>query len=89
MGTESFRLFRIIIIVLFYSILADDNYYYHHHLNANRRRITLSGLFTDSHYPSIHFALEQVNSRTISLSHTHPELQLNETEGIIRVNYPK
>jgi hypothetical protein len=83
MGTESFRLFLvIIIIVLFYSVLAD--YYYHHHLNANRRRIILSSLFTDSHYPSIDFALEQVNSQL--LSETNQEFYLNETEGIIHVN---
>jgi len=81
MGTESFRLF-LIIIVLFYSVLAD--YSYHHHLNANRRRIILSSLFTDSHYPSIDFALEQVNSEL--LSETNQEFYLNETEGIIHVN---
>jgi hypothetical protein len=83
MGSESFRLFLFIIIVLFYSILADD---YHHHLNANRRRITLSGLFTHSYYPSIHFALEQVNSQLL-LSERNLELHLNETEGIIHVNH--
>jgi hypothetical protein len=81
MGTESFRLF-LIIIVLFYSVLAD--YSYHYHLNANRRRIILSSLFTDSHYPSIDFALEQVNSQL--LFETNQEFYLNETEGIIHVN---
>jgi uncharacterized FlaG/YvyC family protein len=85
MGTKSFRLF--IIIVLFYSILADYYYHHHHHnLNANRQRITLSGLFTHSHYPSIQFALEQVNSDLSSLQ-TNIEFHLNKTEGIIHVNY--
>jgi hypothetical protein len=71
MGTESFRLF--FITILFYSILAD--YYY-----ANRQCINLSGLYTHSYYPSIQFALEQVNSQT------NIEFYLNETEGIIDVN---
>jgi len=85
MGTESFRLFLAItiIIVLFYSIIAD-----YHHLNANRQRITLSGLYAHSHYPSIYFALEQVNSQLL-LSQTNLELYLNETEGIIHVNYSR
>jgi hypothetical protein len=82
MGTESFRLF-FVIIVLFYSVLAD-----YHHLNANRRRITLSGLYTHSHYRSIYFALEQVNSQLL-LSQTNLEFYLNETEGIIHVNYSR
>ena len=81
MGTKPFRLFLFIIIGLFCSIYAD---YSHHHLNANRQRITLSGLFTHSHYPSIHFALEQVNSELLS-SRTNLEFALNKTEGIIHV----
>jgi hypothetical protein len=90
MGTEPFRLFLIIIIVLLYSVLADYYYYHHHHhhLNANRQRITLSGLYTHSHYPSIHFALEQVNSQLL-LSQTNLEFSLNETEGIINVNFSR
>lgn len=82
MGTESFRLFLFLFIVLIYSVIAD--YYYYHHQNANRQRITLNGLFTHSHYPSIHFALEQVNSQL--LSPINLEFHLNETEGSIQVN---
>ncbi|CAF4188269.1 unnamed protein product, partial [Rotaria sp. Silwood2] len=79
MGTESFRLFFVLIIVLLYSALAD--YYYHHHVNANRQRIILNGLFTHSQYPSIHFAVEQVNSQL--LSQINLEFYLNETKGFI------
>jgi hypothetical protein len=82
MGTKSFRLF-LIIHILFYSILAD-----YHHLNANRQRITLSGLYTHSHYSSIYFALEQINSQLL-LSQTNFEFYLNETEGIIHVKFFK
>jgi hypothetical protein len=89
MGTEPFRLFLLLIIVLLYSVLADYYYYHHHHhLNANRQRITLSGLYTHSHYPSIHFALEQVNSQLL-LSQKNLEFYLNETEGIINVNFSR
>ncbi|CAF4744254.1 unnamed protein product, partial [Rotaria magnacalcarata] len=77
MGTESFRLFLVLIFVLVYSVLA-NNYYDHHHLNANRQHITLNGLFTNSYYPSIHFALEQVNAQL--LSPINLEFHLNETE---------
>ncbi|CAF3496543.1 unnamed protein product [Rotaria sp. Silwood1] len=80
MGTESYRLFFVLIIVLCYSALA-DYYYHHHHVNANRQRIILNGLFTHTHYPSIHFALEQVNSQL--LSQINLEFYLNETEGFI------
>ncbi|CAF1073773.1 unnamed protein product [Rotaria sordida] len=79
MGTESFRLFFVLIIILFYSVL--PNYYNHHHVNINRQRIILNGLFTHLHYPSIHFALEQVNSQL--LSQINLEFYLNETEGFI------
>lgn len=78
MGTESFRLF---LMMFFYSIFAD-----YHHLNANRQRITLSGLYTHSHYPSIHFALDQVNSHLL-LSQTNLQFNLNKTEEIIHVNF--
>ncbi|CAF2218499.1 unnamed protein product [Rotaria magnacalcarata] len=81
MGTESFRLFLVLIFVLVYSVLA-NNYYDHHHLNANRQHITLNGLFTNSYYPSIHFALEQVNAQL--LSPINLEFHLNETEGTIK-----
>ncbi|CAF4308968.1 unnamed protein product, partial [Rotaria magnacalcarata] len=44
--------------------------------------ITLNGLFTNSYYPSIHFALEQVNAQL--LSPINLEFHLNETEGTIK-----
>ncbi|CAF3273058.1 unnamed protein product [Rotaria socialis] len=81
MGTKPFRLFLVHIFVLVYSVLA-NNYYGHHHLNANRQRITLNGLFTNSHYPSIHFALEQVNAQL--LSPINLQFHLDETEGTIK-----
>ena len=83
MGTKSFRL-SLIIILLFYSIRAD----YYHRINANRQHITLNGLFTYSHYPSLQFALEQVNSDLL-LSETNIEFHLNKTEGILQVNFSK
>ena len=74
MGTISYRLF----LVLFYSI----NFF--EYLNGNRQRIILSGLYTHAHYPSIHFAIEQVNTQLL-LSQTNLEFSLNQTEGIIHV----
>lgn len=81
MGTEAFRLFFVLIVVLVDSVFAD--YYYRHPQNANRRRITLKGLFSQSYYPSIHFALQQVNSEL--LSEKNLEFHINETEGTIHV----
>jgi hypothetical protein len=71
MGTKSFRFF---FILLFYSIIADN------HLNVDRQKIILSSLFTHSSYPSINFALQQINSTQMDI-----ELELNTIEGIIPV----
>jgi hypothetical protein len=81
MGTESFRLF--LFLILFYSIFA--NYYYYNR-NVHRQRITLGGLYTHSRYPSIQFALEQINTQFLLSSQTNIEFYLNETEGIIHVS---
>lgn len=67
-------------ILLFYSIFAD-----YYQLNVSRQRIILSGLYTHSNYPSIQFALNQVNSYLL-LSQKNLQFSLNETEGIIHVN---
>jgi len=75
MGTQSFRLF---FILLFCSIIA-DNYF-----NVNRQKIILNSLFTHSSYPSINFALKQIESLQMDI-----ELELNSTKDILPVCYFK
>ena len=84
MGTVSLRLVLLLSIVLFDTALAGDEHSSRHHRNVNRRRLTFNGLFTHSHYPSIQFALEQVN-RQLFLSNANLEYYVNETAGIINV----
>lgn len=84
MGTESLRLVLLLHIV-FAGVLAraDDP------SDHRQQRITLRGLFTPRHSPSIHFALEQINNHFFfsSPSSTEREFALNRTEGIIHVRY--
>ncbi|CAF0860392.1 unnamed protein product [Adineta ricciae] len=77
MGTKSFRLF---LLVIFLSCVHVDECSFPG--NVNRQRIVLRSLFTHSHYPSVHFALEQVNSQL--LSQINRELYLNGTESMIK-----
>ncbi|CAF0899544.1 unnamed protein product [Adineta steineri] len=70
MGTKSFRLF-VCVIMLFSPILANDY----------RQRIVLNNLFTNTNYPSIQIALEQVNTQL--LSQIDRQFYFNETEGMI------
>ena len=79
MGTKPFRLF-LLLPVLFHAVHADDDSV---HLNANRQRITLSSLLTHSHYPSVQFALGQVNAQV--LSQVNREFFFNGTEGMTKV----
>ena len=86
MGTESLRLSLVLLLlrlqfIRFSISLADDHRYYQ---NANRQSITLHGLFTHQHSPSIHFALEQINTKFFSSSN-HLQFSLNQDEGIIHV----
>ncbi|UJR37456.1 hypothetical protein I4U23_030159 [Adineta vaga] len=50
--------------------------------NVNHQGIILRSLFTHLHYPSVHFALKQVNSQL--LSQINREFYFNETEGMIK-----
>jgi hypothetical protein len=85
MGTESLRLFLLLHIV-FACILARANDPYDH---RRQQRITLRGLFTPHHSPSIHFALEQINNHLVFSSSPSivREFALNSTEGIIHVRH--
>jgi hypothetical protein len=75
MDTQSFRLF---FILLFCTILADD------YFNVDRQKIILNRLFTHSSYPSINFALQQIESLQMDI-----EFQLNSTEDVLPVCYLK
>ena len=81
MGTEPFRVSFVLIVVLLYSAFADYCPYHNYHFNDNWKRITLNGLFTSSSYPSIHFALKQVNS--LLLSQIKLEFHLHKSEEVI------
>jgi hypothetical protein len=76
MGTQSFRFG---FILLFCSIIIADE-----HLNVVRQKIILTSLFTHSSYPSIHFALKQIESLPMDI-----ELELNSTDEVIPVGYFK
>ncbi len=73
MGTQSFRFG---FILLFCSIIIADD-----HFNVVRQKFILTNLFTNSSYPSIHFALKQIESSTIDI-----QLELNSTNDIIPVD---
>lgn len=72
MGTQSFRLF---FILLFCSIIIADD-----HFNADREKIFLNTLFTHTSYPSINFALKQIETLQM-----HIEFEFNSTDDIIPV----
>ena len=75
MGTEPLRLVLLHIVFVCIAGRIDDPW---------QQRLTLRGLFTPRHSPSIHFALEQINNRFF-LSGVGREFALNQTEGIIHV----
>jgi hypothetical protein len=77
MGTVSLRLLFLCLLFIIIGTADDDL--------QHRQRITLTGLFTHRHLPSIHFALEQINNQFV-VSSNDLEFSLNKTEGIIYVD---
>jgi hypothetical protein len=71
MGTQ---LFRLLFILLFCSIITNN------HLNTDREKIILNSLFTHASYPTINFALKQIESLPLDI-----ELELHSTEDAIPV----
>ncbi|CAF1439197.1 unnamed protein product [Rotaria magnacalcarata] len=69
-GTESFRSY--FILLLFCLII------FINHGSGDRKKIILNSLFTHSSYPSINFALQQIDSLQMDII-----LELNTTEEII------
>ncbi|UJR08742.1 hypothetical protein I4U23_012999 [Adineta vaga] len=71
MGTASFRF--IFIILLFVGSTLTQTF-----LNVDRQKVILSSLLTHSCYPSINFAIEQIEAAQMDI-----ELKLNEKEDTI------
>lgn len=75
MGTKLYRPYFILLFCLIFFMK---------HVNAGREKIILNSLFTYSSYPSIKFALQQIESSQMPMDIL---LEFNTTEDTIPVSY--
>ena len=76
MGTEPFPIGSLLLLLVVSSSLLADR-----HVNAQPQQTIFTGLLTQSYYPSIQFALDQI----LGSPQYKIDLRMNESESLIRV----